>query len=438
MISTSQANAAKTSQLHVLTEVTKTLITPLELSDLLEAVMDTIANVLERADFGVVWLWDASTGFISPQVVRGPDFPHLQDLRQIKLREGESAAGKVFRDGKAVVFGTPTDVASAMADLQPANNALWHQGLDSTQRPFSMIAVPLWAGGQKYGVLMLGTLNSSHTFAADDIPFIQILADLIALAIERARLETEARVVSEAKQADRLRAEALAVLSHELRTPLGAIKGYCTALLMPEPAWPQQKQHEFLLRIDEECNYLESMIGELLDSSLNDAGRFTLEYHPVRVQRLAQEVADEMQHLNTNHSFVLNFPAIFPLIDADPFRIKQILRNLVTNAMKYSPSGGQVIIAGEVRATDIVVSIADQGIGIAAEDLMSLFDKYFRVKTPSEYQIPGAGLGLPTARAIVEAHGGKIWAESKVGQGTTFFFTLPRQEWNSNEELSHE
>ena len=427
------ADAVQSAELHILTEVTKTLIMPLALTELLEAVMDTIANVLETAEFGVIWLWDASTSNLRPHVVRGPDFPHLLSLRQITLREGESVAGKVYREGKAVVFGTPADVANAMADLQPANQAIWHQGLDSSKRPYSIIAVPLWAGGQKYGVLMLGTLHSSHYFAANDLSFIQVLADLIALAIERSRLETEARLVSEAKQSDRLRAEALAVLSHELRTPLGVIKGYSTALLMEEALWSQDKQHEFLLHINEECENLETMIGELLDSSLIDAGQLVLEYHPVRLERLAQEVVVEAQHLTNSHSFVLDFPAGFPLVDADPFRVKQVLRNLVTNAIKYSPDGGLVTIQGEVRATDVVVSIADQGIGIASENLIPLFEKYFRVKTSPEYQVPGTGLGLPMARAIVEAHEGKIWAESKLGEGTIIFFTLPRQGLSSEE-----
>jgi signal transduction histidine kinase len=280
-------------------------------------------------------------------------------------------------------------------------------------------------------------LHSRNHFAADDISFIQILADLIALAIERARLETEARLASEAKQADRLRAEALALLSHELRTPLGAIKGYCTALLMEETAWPQEKQHEFLLRIDEECERLEAMIGELLDSSLIDAGQLTLEYHPVRLERLAQEVADEAQYLTQTHRFALDFPAGFPLVDADPLRVKQLLRHLVNNAIKYSPQGGLVSMRGEARAGDVVVSVADQGIGIAPENIISLFEKYFRVKTPSEYQIPGTGLGLPMARAIVEAHRGKIWVESKLGEGTVVFFTLPRQAWGSDREVQH-
>jgi K+-sensing histidine kinase KdpD len=420
-------HATQAAELHILTEVTKTLLTPLELTDLLQAVMDTIAKVLETAEFGVVWLWDPLAGLLRVQAVCGPDFPNLPSLRQLALREGESVAGKVYQEGTAVVFGTPFDVAKAMNDLQPANATVWQQGLDSDQLPHSMIAIPLSASGQKYGVLMLGTLQSNKYFTATDIPFIQILADLIALAIERARLEAEARAMREAKQADWLRAEAVATLSHELRTALGAIKGYCTALLMEEAAWPKEKQHEFLLRIDEECRNLETMIGELLDSSLIDVGQLLLEYQPVRLERLAQEVAEETQHLTSTHAIVLDFPGGFPLLDADPLRVKQVLRNLVNNAIKYSPNGGLVTIRGEVRSTDLIVSIADQGIGIASEDLSSLFEKYFRVKAAPGQQIAGTGLGLPVARAIVEAHGGQIWAESKLDEGSIFYFSLPRQ-----------
>jgi signal transduction histidine kinase len=123
----------------------------------------------------------------------------------------------------------------------------------------------------------------------------------------------------------------------------------------------------------------------------------------------------------------LDFPGGFPLIDADPLRVKQVLRNLVNNAIKYSPKGGLVTIRGEVRPTELIVSIVDQGIGIASADLSSLFEKYFRVKASTGQQIAGSGLGLPVARAIVEAHGGQIWAESKVGEGSIFSFSLPRQ-----------
>jgi two-component system sensor histidine kinase VicK len=107
-------------------------------------------------------------------------------------------------------------------------------------------------------------------------------------------------------------------------------------------------------------------------------------------------------------------------------RIKQVIRNILDNALKYSPQGGLVVIRGEVRPNDVVVSISDQGVGISPEDLIPLFEKYFRVKSPTGYHVPGTGLGLPVARGIIEAHGGRIWAESKVGQGTTLYFSVPR------------
>ena len=133
-----------------------------------------------------------------------------------------------------------------------------------------------------------------------------------------------------------------------------------------------------------------------------------------------------MQRRTGQHRLIVDFPPDFPLIDADPLRIKQVIRNILDNAIKYSPQGGLVVIKGDVRTSDVVVSIADQGVGISPEDLIPLFEKYFRVKSPTGYHVPGTGLGLPVARGIVEAHHGRIWAESRVGQGTTLYFSLPR------------
>ncbi|MCL4302620.1 MAG: GAF domain-containing protein [Anaerolineae bacterium] len=417
----------QTNELHVLTEVAKTLTAHRPLPELLAAVMERIAEVLEPAEFGVVLLWDASEGVFRPQAVCGPDFPNLEALRQLSLQEGESVTGKVYAQGEAVILDNPAAIVTAMDNIRPANRQVWSQALGSDRPLSSLVAVPLWASGYKFGVLILGTAYTQQAFSAKDVPFVQTLADLIALAIERARLEAEAMTIQEAKQADRLRAEALATLSHELRTPLGTIKGYCTALLLDEISWPKEKQHEFLQLIESECETLETMIRNVLDSALIDVGRLTLEYQPVRLERLAREVVDEMQVLTNLHHIVLDFPADFPLVDADPARLKQVFRNIINNAIKYSPEGGLVVIHGQVRPPDVVISIADQGVGISPEDLIPLFEKYFRVKSPTGYHIPGTGLGLPVARAIIEAHGGRIWAESKVGAGTTLYFSLPRQ-----------
>jgi len=139
-----------------------------------------------------------------------------------------------------------------------------------------------------------------------------------------------------------------------------------------------------------------------------------------------------MQIHSKLHHIVVDFPSAFPIVDADPRRMRQVFRNILDNAIKYSPKGGLIVIRGEVRPTDVVVCVADQGVGISPEDLIPLFDKYFRVKAPTGYHVPGTGLGLPVVRAIVETHGGRIWAESKVGEGTTLCFSVPLQGLNNN------
>ncbi len=167
------------------------------------------------------------------------------------------------------------------------------------------------------------------------------------------------------------------------------------------------------------------MINDILDAALIDIDQLTLEPQPVRLERLAQETADEMQGRTEDHRLAVDFPNDLPILDADPRRIKQVMRNILENAIKYSPEGGLVMVRAQLRADDIVVSISDQGVGISPEDLIPLFDRYFRVKSPTGYYVAGTGLGLPVARAIVEAHGGRIWAHSKVGEGTTLSFSLP-------------
>jgi signal transduction histidine kinase len=135
-------------------------------------------------------------------------------------------------------------------------------------------------------------------------------------------------------------------------------------------------------------------------------------------------VIEGLAHRNEKQRFLVDFPRPFPIVHADPRRIEQVLRNLLDNAIKYS-EGGLVVVRGEMLEDEIVVSVADQGVGIAPEHLNRLFEKGFRVKSGLGRHVIGSGLGLPIARTIVESHGGRIWAESQVGQGTTLYFAIP-------------
>jgi signal transduction histidine kinase len=408
-------------QLHVLNEVARTITYPLELSDMLNRVMDTIIGVIEPAEVGLVMLWDQSAGLFRAEGAFGYD---KEVIKQFGLRAGESITGKVFDGGKAVLLGRD-EVVHAMADIRPGNYSVLERSLGRNPLPICTLAVPIFSQDQRFGVLVLETIRGPELFMPEDIPFVQSLADLLALALDRMRLQAKSDIRRELKEVERLRSEAMATLSHELRMPLTAIKGYTTALLMEEIQWSEEKVNQFLHLIDTECDNMQSMIKDILDSSLIDVGQLKLELQPVRLQYIAREVVDEILRYTQIHHFISDFPANFPIVDADPRWIKQVFRNILENAVKYSPDGGLIVIRGQIRREDVVIRVADQGVGISPENLIPLFEKFYRVKSTEGFHISGTGLGLPVARSIVEAHGGRIWAESQEGEGTTMYFSLP-------------
>jgi K+-sensing histidine kinase KdpD len=410
------------ARLSVLTAVAKTLVAPLELPELLDGVMRTIVQVLEQADIGAIMLWDQPAGLFKPVAAIGYD---LDILREIGLRAGESITGKAYDEGRALLLESPKHVSQAMADMRPFNREVMLRAIGQNTIPTSAVAAPISAGTQSFGVLVLESLDPQKSFTTENLPFVQTIADLVALAIDRARLEAHADATRASQQAERMRAELTASLSHELRMPLATIKGYTTAMMLDDVDWTNEKRSEFLELIDEACNDMEGMITDILDSSLILVDELNLNLQRVDLSDLADEVATEVQHRSDQHRLVVDFPVDFPCVLADPRWIKQVFRNLLDNAVKYSPNGGLIVIKGETRPKDVVVSIADQGIGISAEDLIPLFEKFHRVRSLSTLQIPGTGLGLPISRAIIEAHGGRIWVDSQIDEGTSIYLSLP-------------
>jgi K+-sensing histidine kinase KdpD len=410
-------------QLYALTEIAKTLTLPLELPELLNAVIQKIIGVIEPAEVGAVMLWDQPSGLFRPAAAFGYD---AQALNELGLRAGEAITGKVFDDGAGRLVSTPERVAEAMADMRPSNRVVIARALGSDALPRCTLAAPIKVGAYKYGVLVLETIQGPAVFSDSDLPFLQTISDLVALAIDRDRLAAQADAVREERRAERMRSEVLATLSHELRMPLTAIQGYSSALLLDEVDWSEEKGQKFLRLIEEESENMQSMLKDILDSSLIDVDQLIIERQPVRLQHLARDVAEEMQHQTESHRIIVDFSEKFPILVIDPRWIKQVFRNILDNAIKYSPEGGLIVIRGEERPSDVVIMVADQGIGISPEDLIPLFERYFRVRSLANLHIPGIGLGLPIARAIVEGHGGRIWAESNLGEGTTIYFSLPK------------
>jgi signal transduction histidine kinase len=409
-------------RLFALFEIAGIFAAEQDLDTMLDRFLICLVETLEAAEAGVVSLHTASDDRLEVRAAYGYDFSKLKLLR---LAPGEAMCGRTFQTGEPRVYRSTQAIAESRRNLTPENLKALRRASIGVRHPQSAVCMPLFTGDVTIGVLMLENLQRPESFVDSDLIFLQAVANLIAPAVENARLRSELQTTRAFEEANRLKGELLSTLAHEMRTPLTSIKGYCTALLMEETAFDPRAQREFLKIIDEECETLEFLVRDLLESSIIDAGLLKLELQPVMLPRLARDVIDEVARRTDRHRFVVDFPEDFPIVDADPDRIAQVLRNLLDNAVKYSPEGRLVMLGGELRENEVSVSVADQGVGISPEHLNRLFEKFFRVDSGLKRHVVGSGLGLPICRTIVEAHGGQIWAESKVGQGSTFCFTLP-------------
>lgn len=224
----------------------------------------------------------------------------------------------------------------------------------------------------------------------------------------------------------------ISIVSHELKTPVSIIKGYANTLHRPDANWSPEILHESLVVIEEEADNLNSLIDNLLEVSRLQAGTFTLEISDeVSLAKIAETVARRFSTQTTTHQIIIKFPDDFPMVIGDERRLTQVLNNLVSNAIKYSPDGGRISISGEIHPEHVTVSVSDEGIGIPARDQGRLFQKFARLDNALSRKSEGTGLGLYLSRAIIEAHHGRIWFRSNNDKGsrasgTTFTFSLPR------------
>jgi PAS domain S-box-containing protein len=231
--------------------------------------------------------------------------------------------------------------------------------------------------------------------------------------------------VVEYQELNEMKSNLLSTVSHELRTPLAIIKGYSTLLLDYEDKLEQDEKHEYVESIDKATSRLVDLVNHILDMSRLDSGLLQLERTSVSIARLIREAAAEARLRAPGHTIQLNLATGLPRVRIDTKRIRQVLDNILDNAIKYSDEGTEIIISAERQDKEMVVSISDQGIGIPAEDLDKVFDRMYRATHKKNQETGGVGLGLAICRGLVEAHGGHIWIESEEGKGTTVFFKLP-------------
>jgi PAS domain S-box-containing protein len=281
--------------------------------------------------------------------------------------------------------------------------------------PHSALFLPLVAREQLIGVLTL--FRAKGSFDGDDLGFAEDLARLAALALDNARLHDTVRASLRARE------EIVGVVSHDLRNPVAAVKMLSRTLLRP-PESGAPPAHDSIELISQAAEQMDALIRDLLDVNRLDAGKLAIASVAVDPSALLADALQTLRPLveEKGISLDLQIETGLPKVMADSERIQQVLSNLVGNAIKFSPSGSKIVVAPRRDGDQVIISVVDDGKGIAAEQLPRVFDRYWQ---SSRTDRQGAGLGLAIAKGIVEAHGGRIWIESRPGEGTTASFSLP-------------
>jgi signal transduction histidine kinase len=285
------------------------------------------------------------------------------------------------------------------------------------------LAAPLLLGPRAIGMLSV-VRAEPDAFSAEEIELVSLLGRLVATAVQNIRnYDAERRTVEELRRLSALRADFVSLVSHELRSPMAAVIGAARTLQQRWRELRPDQRDSFLDLIAGETNRLAQLVADVLDTSRIEAGTFSYAFADVDVGRLVQDTVAAADVGQDEVKVVAAVNGPLPRIRGDAERLRQVVVNLVDNAVKYSPAGAEVRVAAHARTGWVCVDVTDHGAGIPREQHQLIFEKFGRAKTDGNQ--PGTGLGLFIARSIVEAHGGTLDVRSVVDRGTTFTLSLP-------------
>jgi signal transduction histidine kinase len=255
----------------------------------------------------------------------------------------------------------------------------------------------------------------------DDLDAIAATVNMLADELTHSREALEKRLDG-LESLNAAKSEFVSIVSHEFRTPLTGIQGFSE--LMSEEGLTPEEMREFAKDINRDARRLSRLIGDMLDLDRMETGRVTMHLEPVDLNAVLEEVVEGTAGNAVSRPVTVDFDPDLPAVAGDRDKLVQVMTNLVANAVKYSPDGGAIEISSRAEGPLAHVQISDHGLGIPTEALDTIFQRFTRVDSAETRGIKGTGLGLPIARHIVELHGGRVWAESVLGEGSTFHVTL--------------
>jgi signal transduction histidine kinase len=318
-------------------------------------------------------------------------------------------------------------IKSAIESGQPSQVSLIGNGSKGIlPTAHQQIIVPIRREARVIGLLLLESTSDSQ----GNLSFLNQLSDSAAIAIANAQL------YDEVQRANLAKSEFVSFVAHELKNPMTSIKGYTELLAAGSVGQINEMQTNFLGTIRSNVERMSTLVSDLNDNAKIEAGRLRLEYKPSDVKDIIDDVirSTKRQVEDKRQSVELQIPAQLPPIWADRIRVGQVLVNLVSNAYKYTPEGGKILLGAEATSNQwdpegvksvVHLWVKDNGIGISFEDQAKIFQRFFRSEDSKAREAPGTGLGLNITKSLVEMQGGRIWFDSEFRKGTTFHFTIP-------------
>jgi signal transduction histidine kinase len=409
-----QETERQLAEVSALYKLAQQINTSLNIQEVLESIVWSLKQTMGCRGCSIALL-DPVTNVLEIRTAAGVEHKWEHDF---KLRLGEGVAGRVALEGKPIYVPDTTEQDDFIF-------------FDQSVR--SLLSVPLTMQQRVIGALTVDS-DRPGAFGKPDERLLTIAATQAAIAIENARLyasleqraQNLAEAYAELKRADRLKDEIVQNISHELRTPLTFVKGYVEMLLDESAGSMNATQKQYLEIVAEKTNVVTRLVSDIM--TLQQTEAVPSRRVPVSLAELARRAVLGCMATAENAGLALveNIADDLPLATGDEDRLLQVFDNLLGNAIKFSPDGGQIIVAVQDAGDRLRVSVSDQGIGIPRDQHERIFERFYQIDGSARRRFGGTGLGLAIVKRIVEAHEGEVWVESEPGRGSTFYFTVPK------------